>query len=66
MAQRPDFYSIILEKNSNLDDIPDKFLTGVKRSEKEIYAGLVELLNQLEIVDGRFAVTDWTLLPSMG
>ena len=58
MAQRPDFYSIILEKNRNLDEIPDKFLTGVKRSEKQIYAGLVELLNQLEIVDGRFAVTD--------
>ncbi len=58
MAQQPDFYKIILEKNANLDDIPDKFLTGVKRSEKEIYAGLVELLNQLEIVDGRFAVTE--------
>lgn len=51
------FIEIIKRKADNLDAIPDKFLSGVKRSEKEIFAGILELLSQLEVRNGVFVAS---------
>lgn len=51
------FIDLIKRKAENLDAIPDKFLTGVKRSEKQILDGVLELISQLEVRDGYFVAS---------
>jgi hypothetical protein len=51
------FIDLIKQKADNLDAIPDKFLTGVKRSEKQILEGVLVLISQLEVVDGLFVAS---------
>jgi hypothetical protein len=43
------FIDLIKQKADNLDAIPDKFLTGVKRSEKQILDGVLDLISKMEL-----------------
>lgn len=57
MAQQPDFLSLIREKNNRLDSVPGEFISRVKKTERQIYQGIIELLGQLEMKGGRFLPT---------
>lgn len=50
----PDFYNIIKRKAELIESIPEQFITGVKKSEKQILNGILELLSQMEVSDGLF------------
>lgn len=51
------FIDLIKKKAENIDTIPDKFLSGVKRSEKEILNAVLILVRQLEVIDGLFVAS---------
>lgn len=50
----PDFLSIIKEKNARLESVPDKFLSNVKKSERQVYENVIALLSQLDQKGGKF------------
>lgn len=52
-----DFLDLIKEKNRRLESIPDKFLSRVRKSERQVYENVIELLGQLEQKNGKFLST---------
>lgn len=53
----PDFLSIIKEKNRRLESVPEEFLSRVKKSERQVYENVIELLSSLEQKSGQFVAS---------
>jgi hypothetical protein len=53
----PDFLDLIKEKNRRLESIPEKFLSQVRKSERQVYENVIELLGQLEQRGGKFVAS---------
>lgn len=56
MAQ-PKFIDLIREQNERIITVPDQFLSSVKKSQKQIFDRVIELVSQLETVNGEFVVS---------
>ncbi len=52
-----DFIDIIKEKNRRLESVPDKFLSSVKKSERQVYENIILLLGQLKLKNGQILGT---------
>lgn len=53
----PDFLSIIQEKNRRLESVPEKFFSRVKKSERQVYENVIELLSLLDQKNGQFVAS---------
>lgn len=52
---------IIKEKNRRLERVPDEFLSQVQKSQKKIFAELLSLLSQFNLVDGKIEISSANL-----
>lgn len=48
---------MIRSKARRLQTVPDKFLSGVRKSEKEVYEAVIELLSRMEVKSGQFVAS---------
>lgn len=53
---------LIAEKNNRLDEIPDEFVSTVKKVQRRGYNSVLSLINSLDIENGSFEMTESNLL----
>lgn len=49
-----DFIDLIKGKARRLDSVPDEFLSSVKKSQREVYEAVLQMLSEMEVKGGQF------------
>lgn len=52
-----DFIDLIKGKARRLDSVPDEFLSSVKKSQREVYEAVLQMLSEMEVKGGQFVAS---------